>query len=266
MLTDADHRRVLDALHHLTGMPAAGFDRVALLAVREVVRCDVASINDVDPTIRHFAYAFEPPEFIAPPHTQAVLAEYAHEHPLVRYAQATGDGSARRISDEMGQGEFRRTPLYRLVYRELGAEFQMAITLDLPLPTVVAIAVSRGDEDFSDDERDRLELLRPHLRSAWLQSQERSRLEALLVTATAGGETELAGAELSAREIEILGLLITGETNRGIAGRLHIAPGTVKKHLDSVYCKLGVRGRVQAVTLALELGLRRPEAAARPDG
>lgn len=58
---------------------------------------------------------------------------------------------------------------------------------------------------------------------------------------------------LSARESEVVYLLSLGATNANIAERLHIAPGTVKKHLDNIYRKLGVTGRVQAVSLALEL-------------
>ncbi len=58
---------------------------------------------------------------------------------------------------------------------------------------------------------------------------------------------------LSPREAEVLSLLTTGVTNAAIAERLHVSPGTVKKHLDNVYRKLGVQGRVQAVAAALEL-------------
>jgi len=40
-------------------------------------------------------------------------------------------------------------------------------------------------------------------------------------------------------------LAVTGSTNDEIAERLTIASGTVKKHLDNVYAKLGVSGRLQ---------------------
>jgi DNA-binding CsgD family transcriptional regulator len=48
---------------------------------------------------------------------------------------------------------------------------------------------------------------------------------------------------LTPREAEIVALVAAGSTNKDVARRLRIASGTVKKHLDNVYTKLGVRGR-----------------------
>ena len=45
----------------------------------------------------------------------------------------------------------------------------------------------------------------------------------------------------------MLELVAAGLTNAAIAERLWISPGTVKKHLDNVYAKLGVRNRAAAV-------------------
>ena len=52
---------------------------------------------------------------------------------------------------------------------------------------------------------------------------------------------------LTTREGEVLELVAAGLTNAGIAERLWISPGTVKKHLDNVYAKLGVTNRAAAV-------------------
>lgn len=57
---------------------------------------------------------------------------------------------------------------------------------------------------------------------------------------------------LSAREIEILGLLAEGLGNRDIARRLYVSEATVKSHLAHVYAKLGVDGRAGAVARAIE--------------
>ncbi len=62
-------------------------------------------------------------------------------------------------------------------------------------------------------------------------------------------------APLSPREREVLGLLATGATNREIAARLHLSPHTVKEHTSSLYRKLEVRNRAEAVQRAERLGL-----------
>jgi LuxR family maltose regulon positive regulatory protein len=60
---------------------------------------------------------------------------------------------------------------------------------------------------------------------------------------------------LSARELEILGLIAEGMSNREIADRLVIAEDTVKTHTKAIHGKLGVQRRTQAVARARELGL-----------
>lgn len=60
---------------------------------------------------------------------------------------------------------------------------------------------------------------------------------------------------LSQRELEILRLLAEGLSNRQIAARLVLAVGTVKAHVHTIYGKLGVQSRVQAVVRARELNL-----------
>jgi len=53
---------------------------------------------------------------------------------------------------------------------------------------------------------------------------------------------------LTAREREIVALVAAGRTNAEIAGALWVAPGTVKKHLENVYVKLGVGSRAAAAS------------------
>jgi LuxR family maltose regulon positive regulatory protein len=57
--------------------------------------------------------------------------------------------------------------------------------------------------------------------------------------------------------MDVLGVLSQGVSNQEIAEQLHIAVGTVKNHLKSIYSKLDVRSRIQAVARARELGLLR---------
>jgi LuxR family maltose regulon positive regulatory protein len=60
---------------------------------------------------------------------------------------------------------------------------------------------------------------------------------------------------LTPRELDVLHLISQGLSNNDIADRLVIALNTVKRHNSSIYGKLGVRSRTQAVARARELGL-----------
>ena len=60
---------------------------------------------------------------------------------------------------------------------------------------------------------------------------------------------------LSERELEIVGWIARGASNREIADGLFIAEGTVKNHVTHILGKLGVRDRTQAALKARELGL-----------
>jgi len=66
------------------------------------------------------------------------------------------------------------------------------------------------------------------------------------------------GDQLSQRELEVLGLVAAGNTNREIAVRLFISEATVKTHLLHVYTKLGVPDRAAAVAEAFNRGLLTP--------
>ncbi len=60
---------------------------------------------------------------------------------------------------------------------------------------------------------------------------------------------------LTPREIEVLQMLGSGLGNKAIAKRLNISEHTVKFHLSSIFQKLGVSTRTEAVTVGIRLGL-----------
>ena len=61
--------------------------------------------------------------------------------------------------------------------------------------------------------------------------------------------------ELTARELEVLRLIVEGKSNKEIAAKLFIAEGTVKIHINNILSKLGVSDRTQAATFALQRGI-----------
>jgi DNA-binding NarL/FixJ family response regulator len=62
---------------------------------------------------------------------------------------------------------------------------------------------------------------------------------------------------LSPRELEILGAVARGLSNKDIGRQLYVSEATVKTHLLRVFSKLGVDDRTAAVTVALERGIIR---------
>jgi DNA-binding CsgD family transcriptional regulator len=60
---------------------------------------------------------------------------------------------------------------------------------------------------------------------------------------------------ITPRELEVLGLMAQGMSNREIAGKLYVSENTVKTHSSRVFDKLGAKRRTQAVQLGKEFGL-----------
>jgi DNA-binding NarL/FixJ family response regulator len=83
--------------------------------------------------------------------------------------------------------------------------------------------------DFSDRELLLLSLLRPHLAELDLFVRDRR-----------------SGAPLTTRQLELLHLVADGMTNRQIAHRLFLSEGTVRRHLENVYARIGVTNRAAA--------------------
>ncbi len=62
-------------------------------------------------------------------------------------------------------------------------------------------------------------------------------------------ETRVNQFGITARELEILGLIASGLSNREIAGQLFVSENTVKTHSSRLFDKLGAKRRTQAVQI-----------------
>jgi len=65
----------------------------------------------------------------------------------------------------------------------------------------------------------------------------------------------MASSDLTSREMEVLELIVRGQSNKEIGASLTISEATVKSHINNILSKLGVTDRTQAVTTALQRGL-----------
>ena len=129
--------------------------------------------------------------------------------------------------------------LYWEVCRPLDGEYELELWLATPDGIAGGFGFDSFKRDFSERDKLVLDTLQPHLVQLWRNAAARRR-----------GSRSLAG--LTPREREILLWVARGKSNREIAAVLFIASGTVRKHLDNIYAKLGVRNRAQAVSVTAE--------------
>jgi DNA-binding NarL/FixJ family response regulator len=65
----------------------------------------------------------------------------------------------------------------------------------------------------------------------------------------------MGGPDLTTRELDVLRLIVAGNSNKEIGGHLHISEATVKTHINNLLGKLGVSDRTQAATTAIQRGI-----------
>jgi len=140
---------------------------------------------------------------------------------------------------------------------------RIIILTTFDLDEYVVAAIKAGASGFLLKDAPPEELLnairRVHAGDAVLApSTTRRLLERLSVTLP--DPSDGAGLEgLTDRERQILTLMAHGLTNQEICGELVLAEPTIKTHVGHILAKLGARDRVQAVVIAYETGLVRPQ-------
>lgn len=166
---------------------------------------------------------------------------------ITQYRTATGDLSAVRLTDVVAWRRYRESPVYREYFGPGGVRHMLDLGLEAGRGAQRTVLFCRADEDgdFSERDRDVLELLRPHLRAREARAALRRRL---LEGRTTEDPDPDPGPSLTIREREIVYLVAQGKPNTVIARELWITPGTVKKHLENVYEKLGVSNRAAAAS------------------
>jgi NarL family two-component system response regulator LiaR len=68
-------------------------------------------------------------------------------------------------------------------------------------------------------------------------------------------DTALSQYRISKRELEVLELMAKGKSNQEIAGELYVSLSTIKTHITSLFEKLDVKRRTQAVEMAKKIGV-----------
>jgi hypothetical protein len=112
------------------------------------------------------AWRIEPADALDFPDADQLFQQHLHEHPLLRYFEETGDLAARRISEAVSDRQFRGLGLYHEFYRPAQVDYQLVVSVPAPHGGMISVALNRYGQDFSDQQRDVVELLRPHLAQA----------------------------------------------------------------------------------------------------
>jgi two-component system NarL family response regulator len=140
-----------------------------------------------------------------------------------------------------------------------GVEAATAIRAEFPNARMIALTTYGGDEDIrralaagvlayltKDVLHDEL------LKAIRAVNEGHTYLPAAVAAALAA---QLPRPDLSAREVQVLELIVQGLPNKQIAYTLNIAEHTVKNHVKNILSKLGVQDRTQAATVAIQRGI-----------
>jgi two-component system NarL family response regulator len=140
-----------------------------------------------------------------------------------------------------------------------GVEAAVAIRAAYPNARMVALTTYGGDEDIR---RALAAGVQAYLTKDVLHDELIKAIRAvhsghtyLPAAVAASLAAQMPRPDLSAREIQVLELIVQGLANKQIAYSLSIAEHTVKNHVKNILSKLGVQDRTQAATAAIQRGI-----------
>jgi DNA-binding NarL/FixJ family response regulator len=140
------------------------------------------------------------------------------------------------------------TAIAELAKRGVPSRVLVLTTYDTDSDVLPAIEAGATGYLLKDAPRDEL------FRAVEAAARGQAVLSPAVATRLMGQMRQPATEPLSQRELEVLGLIARGSTNREAAAQLFISEATVKTHLLHVYAKLGVNDRAAAVATAFERG------------
>lgn len=224
-----------------------------LVAIQRNVPSDYVSLNDIGPDTDRVISVVSPE---MPERLYRLFGQFAFQNPLIRRYMKTLDGRPYRFSDVTTPEELHALELYQQVYAPIGSEHQMAFTLPATPGRVIAIAISRADPDYTDEECEVIGRARPYLIQAWRNAIDHTALRDELAArplGPAGGDgtavEALQARGLTERQAQVLALVARGRSNRDAGAILGISDRTVQKHLEHCYRVLGLQGRSAAAEL-----------------
>ena len=164
-----------------------------------------------------------------------------------RWHLQSAQSSILRTTDLMSDAEREKTVIYKRCFEPFGLYYSVDISIMYKgrLLGLLALYRQKVQGDFTDRELFMLQLLTEHLNARFFGETmpDSASSENLLLKKAA------LKYGLSEREREILSMIVSGMTNDEISGALSITPNTLKKHLQHIYAKTGIRNRSRLVSL-----------------
>lgn len=212
-----------------------------LRALRTVVPSEFCAIHELPADLPHTISLTDPP---LPQEMHSAFARYAPQNPIAAYFLRTRDGRATRFSDLIDRRALHKLDLYREVYKPLAVEYQIAFTLPSGAERILGVALSRNKRNFTDAERDLLNIARPYLIQAYRNALAHTDL--LRASRTSIAISALLPLGLTERQAQVLQLIAMGYSSELAASTLGISIRTAQKHLEHCYRALGVNNRSEA--------------------
>ncbi|WP_269539642.1 helix-turn-helix transcriptional regulator [Cerasicoccus fimbriatus] len=171
------------------------------------------------------------------------------QYELYSWDPSINDGQPFTRSDYFSRRQFRDTDIYAEVYQPLGIDDHCAVHVSGTDSEVAFFGIERHrGPDYSDDERDLLQMAQSILGSARNLARARDRQ-----SASEANPAALCRAGLSPREADVLALVADGKTNDEIGLILGIQSSTVKDYLKQTFLKSGCPNRLAATMWALRI-------------
>lgn len=202
---------------------------------------------------------------------KAIRVLIVDDHPVVRNGLRSmlGTESDLAVAGEAASGE-EAVRLFRQLQPDVtlmdlrmpgmtGVAAIEAIRAESPRARVIVLSTFDTDEDI-------YRALRAGAQGYLMKESSLDELIDAIRTVHAGGRRipspiaerlaeRMAAPDLSPRELDVLHLLVRGESNKRIAVALNISEATVKGHVNNIFLKLGVSDRTEAAMTALQRGI-----------
>jgi DNA-binding CsgD family transcriptional regulator len=169
---------------------------------------------------------------------------------------------------DIAPDRFRQSEYYRTHYKRTGIGEEVGFVFDAGrgITGVASVARWTSSPALSRDELEILQAIEPAIRGFCARHWSRITRARLVPADVAGANTmaaleDFAGGVLSARERQIMTMILQGHSTRSLAHHLDISPGTVKIHRKNVYRKLNISTQAELFAAYLAFVQAKPETA-----